>query len=140
MRIGVSINEAIDWTQDRLMTTRPMAERTLFSLLAEHRITETEAGFMLVEDEDENEKLKKTHNALKTAKRPMQHRPRSLVMQKNVNLKQLSVTEAKLNNLTTTDKRRKRLAIIQDARADLYHDIDAIESGDGELYHVADKT
>ena len=34
MRIGISINEAIDWAQDKLITTRPLAERTLFALIA----------------------------------------------------------------------------------------------------------
>ena len=55
MRIGESIIEAIDWTQDKLRTTRPLAERTLFSLLAEKRVTETETGYMLAEDIEDDE-------------------------------------------------------------------------------------
>ena len=51
--IGVSINEAIDWAQDRLTTTRPLAERTLFSLLADKLAAETEDGFILLEDADD---------------------------------------------------------------------------------------
>lgn len=54
--IGSSINEAIDWTQDRLSTTRPLAERTLFSLLESEIVEETDEGFVLVEAEEEAEK------------------------------------------------------------------------------------
>jgi hypothetical protein len=63
MRIGDSIIEAIDWTQDQLKTTRPLAERTLFSLLAEKRVTETDAGFMLAEDIEDDE-VKRKHKGL----------------------------------------------------------------------------
>lgn len=57
MHIGDSINEAIDWTQDRLATTRPLAEQTLFSLLAEHAVYESSNGFVLREAKsDEVEK------------------------------------------------------------------------------------
>lgn len=57
MLIGDSINDAIDWTQDRLGTTRPLAEQTLFSLLAERAVYESDDGFMLVEAKaDEVEK------------------------------------------------------------------------------------
>ncbi len=54
--IGESIQEAIDWTQDHLTTTRPLAEQTLFSLILEHKVRETEEGFVLMEAEDEIEK------------------------------------------------------------------------------------
>jgi hypothetical protein len=51
--IGDSISEAIDWTQDLLQTTRPIAETVLFSLLADKSAAETEDGFLLeVEDEE----------------------------------------------------------------------------------------
>lgn len=50
--IGGSIQEAIDWTQDHLRTTRPLAESTLFSMLAAKSVTLTEAGFVLLEEED----------------------------------------------------------------------------------------
>ena len=63
MRIGDSIIEAIDWTQDRLKTTRPLAERTLFSLLAEKRVTETDAGFVLAEDIEDDE-VQRKHKGL----------------------------------------------------------------------------
>lgn len=51
--IGGSIQEAIDWTQDHLRTTRPLAEETLFSMLAAKSVAQTEAGFVLLEDDDE---------------------------------------------------------------------------------------
>jgi hypothetical protein len=63
MRIGESIIEAIDWTQDQLKTTRPLAERTLFSLLAEKRVTETDVGFILAEDIEDDE-VKRKHKGL----------------------------------------------------------------------------
>jgi len=62
-QIGGSIQEAIDWTQDHLGTTRPLAERTLFTLLTEKRAQETEAGFMLGEVGDEE--IEKVHNRIK---------------------------------------------------------------------------
>jgi hypothetical protein len=51
--IGISINEAIDWTQDLFLTTRPIAEKTLFSLLKDRSVKETEEGYVLVEEEGE---------------------------------------------------------------------------------------
>jgi hypothetical protein len=61
--IGISISEAIDWTQDRLATTRPLAEQTLFSLLAATAVEEGEDGFTLMEAEEE-EILKKHHSGV----------------------------------------------------------------------------
>lgn len=61
--IGDSIQEAIDWTQDFLCTTRPLAERTLFSLLADAKIVETEVGFVL--NETDEEEVKKRHTTAK---------------------------------------------------------------------------
>ena len=54
--IGTDIIEAIDWTQDKFRTTRPIAEKTLFSLLNDRTVKETEEGFVLTEDETEAEK------------------------------------------------------------------------------------
>lgn len=51
--LGGSIVEAIDWVQDKLATTRPLAESTVFSLIAKKKIKETEQGFTLLEAEDE---------------------------------------------------------------------------------------
>lgn len=62
--IGSSIQDAIDWTQDHLRTTRPLAERTLFSMLADKKVKETGDGFMLVEAEGEEE-AKKRHSSFK---------------------------------------------------------------------------
>lgn len=56
MLIGESIQDAIDWTQDRLVTTRPLAERTLFSLMADKKVRETELGYVLLEADEEIEK------------------------------------------------------------------------------------
>jgi len=61
--IGDSINEAIDWTQDRLVTTRPLAERTLFAMLSDKKAHETEQGYMILEDSDDE--LQKRHRNLK---------------------------------------------------------------------------
>jgi hypothetical protein len=62
--IGISINEAIDWTQDRLQTTRPLAENTLFSLLHTRIVEETEDGFVLLEADDDE--IKKHYNNVKS--------------------------------------------------------------------------
>lgn len=56
MIIGSTIIEAIDWTQDRFVTTRPIAERTLFSMLSSNIIEETEDGYVLLENDEEPEK------------------------------------------------------------------------------------
>lgn len=60
--LGESIIDAIDWTQDFLKTTRPLAESTLFALLAESKVNETEEGYVLVEAEEE---VEKKHNVVK---------------------------------------------------------------------------
>lgn len=67
--LGESIREAIDWTQDKLRSTRPIAERVLFSLLNERKAQETEAGFMLLEV-DEEDMMKRSRQ------RHTNHRPR----------------------------------------------------------------
>jgi hypothetical protein len=64
MLIGGSIQEAIDWTQDRLATTRPLAESTLFSLIASKQVKETATGFVLAEADGEDE-MRKRHSAAK---------------------------------------------------------------------------
>jgi hypothetical protein len=53
MIIGDSIQNAIDWTQDELRTTRPLAESTLFTMLETALVTETEQGYMLHEEDEE---------------------------------------------------------------------------------------
>lgn len=53
--IGESIIDAINWTQDRLGSTRPIAEAVLFSLLTEKKAKETTVGFMLFEDDDDDD-------------------------------------------------------------------------------------
>lgn len=65
--IGNSIQEAIDWTQDFLRTTRPLAERTLFSMLSDKKVKETEQGFVLVEEEEGEDEAKKRHHAIRHA-------------------------------------------------------------------------
>src|ERR1051325_817654 len=72
MRIlGESITEAIDWVQDNLTTTRPLAERTLYSLLGAKQVAETQKGYVLWENEDEEEKhLKHHHNRVHHRSRP----------------------------------------------------------------------
>jgi len=56
----MGIHEAIDWIQDRLLTTRPLAERTLFSLIAKRRVIETDDGYILSEAADPEDELEKT--------------------------------------------------------------------------------
>ena len=59
-QIGVGIHEAIDWMQDRLLTTRPLAERTLFSLIAKREVIETDDGYILSEAANPEDELEKT--------------------------------------------------------------------------------
>jgi hypothetical protein len=58
--IGDSISQAIDWTQDALGTTRPIAETVLFSLLADKKACETVDGYMLLEDDEEDLKRRQS--------------------------------------------------------------------------------
>lgn len=51
--IGDDRREAIDWLQDWLATTRPIAERTMISLLRDGIAITTDGGIMLTEDEDD---------------------------------------------------------------------------------------
>jgi len=60
--IGLSIHEAIDWVQDRLTTTRPVAEETLFTLITSKQVIETDAGFVLTEAEEDDEGDKLRHH------------------------------------------------------------------------------
>jgi hypothetical protein len=62
MIIGVSIIDAIDWSQDLLEGTRPEAERALFSLMKDKLVVETERGFEYPDDEDREKVL---HNITK---------------------------------------------------------------------------
>ena len=66
--IGQSIHEAIDWTQDRLQTTRPLAERVLFTLLHEETVLESAMGFVLQEVKDED--IQKHLRSVRAATRP----------------------------------------------------------------------
>jgi prophage tail gpP-like protein len=125
--IGTSISEAIDWMQDRLVTTRPLAERTLFALLAKRRITETAVGFVLIEDANEDD-LKDTHKNLKNKRSPMKHRPRAIVMQKNVDLKQLDQLIKRLRNQTKTPTaaEQQRLDRLRETVETLHEETDAV--------------
>lgn len=68
--LGASINEAIDWTQDELATTRPLAERVLFSMIADKKVFLNQHGYMLMEEDvDELRKRKASQH------RPSEHRP-----------------------------------------------------------------
>lgn len=71
--IGGSIQQAIDWTQDTLQSTRPLAEDVLFRLLERRQVTECGVGFLLQESEDEDEMRKHLHHA-KAHARPRGHR------------------------------------------------------------------
>jgi len=54
--IGDDRREAIDWLQDWLVTTRPIAERTMISLLKDGIAVTTDGGIMLTEDDDDVKK------------------------------------------------------------------------------------
>jgi hypothetical protein len=55
--IGQSISEAIDWAQDKMRTTRPIAETVLFSMIKDHKVTEGNEGFLFeaADNEEDNE-------------------------------------------------------------------------------------
>lgn len=70
MIIGVSIVEAIDWSQDLLESTRPVAERALFSLLKDKLVVETEHGYEYPDDEDREKVI---HNITKAKLKGLTH-------------------------------------------------------------------
>jgi hypothetical protein len=124
--IGNSISEAINWTQDQLLTTRPLAERTLFFMLADHRVAQTKFGFILVEAKDnDNEEMKKTHQRLK-----MQHRPRSGLMEKKVNVKNMHQLE---RHLAGDPTQRDRINNLHEVQSKMHQDIDAEEKDSDAL-------
>lgn len=61
--IGESISDAIDWTQDTLGTTRPLAEQVLFALLLEKKVLETARGYMA--DDDDKDSASKIHSRIR---------------------------------------------------------------------------
>jgi hypothetical protein len=56
--IGQSISEAIDWAQDTMRTTRPIAETVLFSMIKDRKVTEANDGFLFETTEDDEEDKK----------------------------------------------------------------------------------
>jgi hypothetical protein len=50
--IGDSLREAIDWAQDTLRTTRPIAEQTIMSAIAAKTVVWDDGVFLLEDDED----------------------------------------------------------------------------------------
>src|SRR5437868_3674246 len=70
--IGVSIQEAVDWAQDRLGTTRPLAERVLFEMMQAGTVVETPDGFLCEADEDDSKKamFNRLHHHLNLSARP----------------------------------------------------------------------
>ena len=91
--IGYDIVEAIDWTQDLFNTTRPLAERTLFSLLQARAVVETEEGYTLLEDEEEAQRhySKVNNNMTKNWRRPRVkfHTKRKAIHTQNMKVKKL---------------------------------------------------
>lgn len=53
--IGADRRDAVDWLQDLLTTTRPLAEAVLSESWAAHGLISTNDGFMLLEDDEEVE-------------------------------------------------------------------------------------
>jgi hypothetical protein len=85
--IGDDRREAIDWLQDRLQLTRPVAEQAMISLMREKSAITTDEGIFLTEDEDETDvKAKKfsqrMHNRKTSRKSRVVHK-----LQKQVNNK-----------------------------------------------------
>lgn len=108
MLIGESIFEAIDWTQDRFETTRPIAERTLFMLLAESAVKETDKGFLLVEAEDEVDKRyhkARGHAAKNRSKFRMGRKHQKHQMRMKNRLKHLDDCEAADDMLAAEDEK-----------------------------------
>jgi hypothetical protein len=66
--IAQSISEAIDWTQDRMRSTRPIAETVLFSMIKDRKITERNEGFIFEasEDDDDDDKDMDTRKRSRT--------------------------------------------------------------------------
>lgn len=87
MIIGSTIMEAIDWTQDRFVTTRPIAERTLFSMLSSNVIEETENGYVLLETDEETEKHYNRTKSNMTKSRLKFHAKRKTIHQENMKRK-----------------------------------------------------
>lgn len=81
MLIGESIQDAIDWTQDRLATTRPLAEGTLFSLMADKKVQETELGYVLLEADEE---IERRHVKVRAARGRMRFHQRRINSKKTV--------------------------------------------------------
>ena len=52
--IGDDLREATDWLQDRMVVTRPIAERAMISLLREGLAITTNDGIFLSEDDEES--------------------------------------------------------------------------------------
>ena len=77
----MGIHEAIDWMQDRLLTTRPLAERTLFSLIAKRRVIETDDGYILSEAADPEDELEKTRQKKRSRGRRRRHVMRQQLQQ-----------------------------------------------------------
>lgn len=85
MLIGESIQDAIDWTQDRLATTRPLAEGTLFSLMADKMVRETELGYVLLEAAVEE--IESRHVKMRSARGRMRFHHRRINSKKTVGQK-----------------------------------------------------
>ena len=54
--IGDDLQEAIDWLQDLMLTTRPKAENGMIAMLREGAAITTDEGIILIEDEEELKK------------------------------------------------------------------------------------
>lgn len=82
--IGMTRREAIDWTQDTLRTTRPVAEATLSALLEDNAALETEQGVLLLEDDDEVQRRARNavHHVARTTKFRF-HRRRGLLHERH---------------------------------------------------------
>lgn len=67
--IGDDRREAIDWIQDRLLITRPEAERAMIGLLHEKVAITTDEGIFLTEEEEEAEKKGKRFSQRMSARK-----------------------------------------------------------------------
>jgi hypothetical protein len=115
--IGESIQDAINFMQDRLKVTRPEAERFLFHKIKTKKIFETELGF--VEDPDEEDTYENQYKRHKSLyqKSLIYHKPR------------LFFHKDRLNSDARSRYPRKKMGF-SDVAEDMMNSTHALDRGD----------
>lgn len=127
--IGESISDAIDWTQDKLRSTRPLAESVLFSLLTDKKVRETEQGFVLLEDEDEDDLIKRKNAH-------MTHRPRfNFATRRKGFVERQRIMQQRLKSMGFSDEAEEMLHGPRDPRNDGYHLPNPLSLDDSRRLH-----